>query len=267
MSTSGEAASADLRNAAGDLTGRVVLVTGASGGIGRATALAVARAGAFVVLHDVRADGPIADVARELGDAATVVAVDLADPANVEALWAEALRWKGRIDVLVNNAGIYEAAVVDGEHGAWLDSWNRTLAVNLVSPAALCRSAIATFRAQAGGGIIINMASRAAARGDDPDFWHYAASKAGVVAMTKTIARHYGRDGVTSFAVSPGFVNTTLNDPLVERYGVEFFAQDTGLGEVAEPEDVAGIIAFLATGQARHATGTTIDVNGASYVR
>jgi NAD(P)-dependent dehydrogenase (short-subunit alcohol dehydrogenase family) len=253
--------------AAGDLTGRVVLVTGASGGIGRATARAVAHVGASVVLHDVRADGPVGDVAADLGDAATVVASDLADPASVEVLWAEALRWKGRIDVLVNNAGIYEAAVADGDLEAWLDSWQRTLAVNLVSPAALCRSAISTFRAQPGGGIIINLASRAAARGEDPDYWHYAASKAGVVAMTKTIARQYGRDGVTSFAVAPGFVNTTLNDALVERYGLEFFAQDTGLGEIAEPEDVAGIIAFLATGCARHATGTTIDVNGASYVR
>jgi 3-oxoacyl-[acyl-carrier protein] reductase len=267
MNPPGGAGSSDGRNAAGDLTGRVVLVTGAASGIGRATARAVSRAGASVVLHDARADGAIAEVAGELGDAATVVVCDLANPANADALWAEALGWKGRIDVLVNNAGIYEAAVVDGDPGAWLDSWHRTLAVNLVSPAALCRSAIATFREQPAGGIIINMASRAAARGDDPDYWHYAASKAGVVAMTKTIARHYGRDGVTSFAISPGFVNTALNDPLVERYGVDFFAQDTGLGEVAEPEDVAGIIAFLATGGARHATGTTIDVNGASYVR
>lgn len=254
-------------NHAGDLTGRVVLVTGAGGGIGRATARAVASAGASVVLHDARADGPVGQVAAELGGAATVVVSDLADPSKVDALWAEALRWKGRIDVLVNNAGIYEAAVVDGDAGAWLESWQRTLAINLVSPAALCRAAIATFREQDGGGIIINMASRAAARGEDPDYWHYAASKAGVVAMTKTIARQYGRDGVTSFAISPGFVNTAFNDPLVERYGLDFFAQDTGLGEVAEPEDVAGIIAFLATGGARHATGTTIDVNGASYVR
>ena len=267
MSPSEKAGEPDRNDPTSDLTGRIILVTGASRGIGRATARAVARAGASVVLHDLRADGPIGDLAVELGDAASVVASDLSNPAIVEALWADALRWKGRIDVLVNNAGIYEAAVVDGEAGAWLESWNRTLAINLVSPAALCRAAISTFREQPGGGIIINMASRAAARGEDADYWHYAASKAGVVAMTKTIARQYGRDGVTAFAVSPGFVNTSLNDSLIERYGLAFFAQDTGLGKVAEPEDIAGIIAFLATGQARHATGTTIDVNGASYVR
>ena len=114
---------------------------------------------------------------------------------------------------------------------------------------------------------MINLASRAAFRGEDPEYWHYAAAKAGIVAVTKTIARQYGRDGVTAFAVAPGFVNTPFNDPLVERYGLDFFAQDTGLGEVAGPQDLANVIAFLASGLARHATGTTIDVNGASYVR
>jgi 3-oxoacyl-[acyl-carrier protein] reductase len=258
---------ATSEHSVGDLSDRVILVTGASGGIGGATARALAEAGGFVVLHDVRSDGPIQDLCAEIGDAATIVAADLADPATIEALWTQALGWKGRIDVLVNNAGIYEAAVVEGELGAWLDSWHRTLAINLVSPATLCRSAIKTFREQSGGGIIINLASRAAFRGEDPDYWHYAASKAGIVAMTKTIARQYGRDGITSFGVSPGFVNTPFNDSLVERYGLDFFKRDTGLGEVAEPEDIASIIAFLASGRARHATGTTIDVNGASYVR
>jgi 3-oxoacyl-[acyl-carrier protein] reductase len=135
-----------------------------------------------------------------------------------------------------------------------------------VSPATLCREAIRSFRGQ-GGGIIVNLASRAAFRGEDPEYWHYAAAKAGIVAMTRTIARQYGRDGITAFAVAPGFVNTPFNDALVERYGLDFFAQDTGLGEVAGPQDLANVIVFLASGLARHATGTTIDVNGASYVR
>lgn len=99
------------------------------------------------------------------------------------------------------------------------------------------------------------------------ELWHYAASKVGVVAMTKTIARQYGRQGVTAFAVAPGFVDTPLNRPFVEKYGTEAAAADTGLGEVAQPEDVANVIVFLASGLARHAAGATIDVNGASYVR
>jgi 3-oxoacyl-[acyl-carrier protein] reductase len=249
-----------------DMTDRVVLITGAAGGIGSATARAVASAGARVVLHDLDAAGPVRNLADELGDLALSVGADLTDPRTTPRLWRESVDWRGRVDVLVNNAGIYEPAGADGELDAWTASWERTLRICLVSPATLCREAIRTFREQESGGIIVNLASRAAFRGEDPDYWHYAAAKAGVVAMTRTIARQYGRDGVTAFAVAPGFVNTPFNDPAVARYGLEFFAEDTALGEVAEPVDVANVIAFLASGRARHATGTTIDVNGASYV-
>jgi NAD(P)-dependent dehydrogenase (short-subunit alcohol dehydrogenase family) len=248
-----------------DMTDRVVLVTGAAGGIGAATARALAGAGAQLVVHDLDPEGRVRELAGELGGLA--LAADLADPRGAAALWREALAWRGRLDVLVNNAGIYEPADPEGELEAWVESWQRTLAVCLVSPATLCREAIATFRGQDSGGIIVNLASRAAFRGEDAEYWHYAAAKAGVVAMTRTIARQYGRDGVTAFAVAPGFVNTPFNDPAVARHGLDFFAADTGLGEVAEPADVANVIAFLASGLARHATGTTIDVNGASYVR
>jgi NAD(P)-dependent dehydrogenase (short-subunit alcohol dehydrogenase family) len=122
------------------------------------------------------------------------------------------------------------------------------------------------FSGREGGGIIINLASRAAFRGEDPDYWHYAAAKAGIVAMTKTIARHYGRQGVTAFAIAPGYVDTPFNQVFADTVGVEVAAADTGIGEVAAPQDIANIVAFLASGLARHATGTTIDVNGASYV-
>jgi NAD(P)-dependent dehydrogenase (short-subunit alcohol dehydrogenase family) len=249
-----------------DLTDRVVLVTGAAGGIGSAVARAAAGAGGSLVLHDVRVDG-VERLAGELGSRATVLAADLEDPRAAQELWERALAWRGRLDVLVNNAGIYEPADVDGDLEAWIASWERTLAINLVASATLCRAAVRTFREQEGGGIVVNLASRAAFRDEDPDYWHYAGSKAGVVAMTRTLARQYGRQGITAFAIAPGFVDTPFNRPAVERYGLEPFAQDTGLGEVARPEDVANVVVFLASGLARHATGTTIDVNGASYVR
>jgi NAD(P)-dependent dehydrogenase (short-subunit alcohol dehydrogenase family) len=140
------------------------------------------------------------------------------------------------------------------------------LQVNLVAPGDFCREAIRHFR-KAGGGIIINLASRAAFRGDDADYMHYAASKAGVVAVTRTIARHFGRQGITAFAIAPGFVRTALNKDFFDKFGVEGAAKDIPLGEVAEPEDIANTVAFLASGLAKHATGTTIDLNGASYVR
>jgi 3-oxoacyl-[acyl-carrier protein] reductase len=249
-----------------DLTDRVVLVTGAGGGIGSATARTLAGAGATVVIHDVTSEA-LAPLAEELGTRGHPLPVDLRDRTATQQLWRDALAIRGRIDVLVNNAGIYPPAPLDLELDDWTAVWDLSLGVNLLAPAILCREAIATFSGQAGGGIIVNLASRAAFRGEDPEFWHYAAAKAGMVAMTRTIARQYGRQGVTAFAVAPGYVDTPFNAPFAEKFGVEVAARDTGLGEVAQPQDVANVIAFLASGLARHATGTTIDINGASYVR
>jgi 3-oxoacyl-[acyl-carrier protein] reductase len=250
-----------------DLTDKVVLVTGAGRGIGAAIAREAVGLGARVVAHDVGAGGEAVALAKTLGARQChFIAADLAAGAQIPGLWERALAWQGRIDVLVNNAGIYEPADIDHSFADWARSWDRTLAVNLVAPAHLCREAIRTFR-KAGGGIIVNVASRAAFRGDDPDYMHYAASKAGLVAMTRTIARGYGRDNITAFAIAPGFVNTNLNAAFFERHGLEAAIQTIPLGAVAEPEDVARVVMFLASGLARHATGTTIDINGASYVR
>jgi NAD(P)-dependent dehydrogenase (short-subunit alcohol dehydrogenase family) len=248
-----------------DLTDRVVFVTGAAGAIGSATARTIVSAGGHVVIHD-RPGDPLDSLAEALGDRAAPLSADLADPASADDLWQRAAAAFGRVDVLVNNAGIYPPAPVADPLDAWLAVWDRSLAVNLVSPAVLCRAAVAAFAAQEGGGIIVNLASRAAFRGEDPEYWHYAAAKAGIVAMTRTIARHYGRQGVTAFAIAPGYVDTPFNQAFADTVGVEVAAEQTGLGEVARPQDVANIVAFLASGLARHATGATIDINGASYV-
>jgi NAD(P)-dependent dehydrogenase (short-subunit alcohol dehydrogenase family) len=249
-----------------DLTGKVVLVTGSGRGIGAAIARAVVACGGKVVVHDLRADGPAALRAVLGDDHCAVVTGNLAESPQVTRVWKDAIGWRGRIDVLVNNAGVYEPADIDDPLDDWAASWQRTLEINLKAPAQLCREAIRHFREQ-GGGIIVNLASRAAFRGDDADYQHYAASKAGIVAMTRTIARAYGRSGITAFAVAPGFVRTDLNAGFFAAHGVEGAARDIPLGEVAEPEDIANTVVFLASGLARHATGTTIDINGASYVR
>jgi 3-oxoacyl-[acyl-carrier protein] reductase len=249
-----------------DLTGRIAMITGAAGGIGSATARTIAGAGGTVLIHDV-AVGGLAALAEELGERAHALTADLRDRAATQGLWRDALAIHGRIDVLVNNAGIYPPAPLDLPLDDWTAVWDLSLDVNLIAPAILCRAAIGTYAGQPEGGIIVNLASRAAFRGEDPEFWHYAAAKAGIVAMTRTIARQYGRQGVTAFAIAPGYVDTDFNRPFAGKFGVEAAARDTALGEVAQPQDVANVIAFLASGLARHATGTTIDINGASYVR
>jgi 3-oxoacyl-[acyl-carrier protein] reductase len=234
-----------------ELDNRIVLITGAAGGIGSAVARTVIAGGGYALVHDINAEA-IARLADELGERATPLTADLSDGASTAQLWEDALAVHGRIDVLVNNGGIYPPAPLESSLDSWLAVWDISLAVNLKAPAILCRAAVATYTDQPTGGIIINLASRAAFRGEDPEYWHYAAAKAGIVAMTRTIA---------------GYVDTSLNRVFAETVGIEAAAEQTGLGEVAQPQDVANVIAFLATGLARHATGTTIDVNGASYVR
>lgn len=248
------------------LDNRIVLITGAAGGIGSAVARTVVAEGGKALIHDVN-QGAVEALASELGAQATALTADLSDPAATAQLWHDALAVHGRIDTLVNNAGIYPEAPLEMPLDEWMQVWDISLAVNLKAPAILCKEAVTTYSAQDQGGIIINLASRAAFRGEDPDYWHYAAAKGGVVPMTRTIARNYGRQGVTAFAIAPGYVDTSFNQLFRDTVGVEVAAEQTGLGEVAQPQDIANVIAFLASGKAKHATGTTIDINGASYVR
>jgi len=192
---------------------------------------------------------------------------DLADPATPAHLWASALaRLGGRIDVLINNAGIFEAAPIDLPDPEWSAAWARTMQVNLTASAELCRHAVRHFLEQ-GGGRIVNIASRAAHRGDSPAHWHYAASKAGMVAMTKTIARAYAAQGVYAFAVCPGFTMTGMADDYLASRGGEKLLADIPLGKVTDPQEVAEVAAFCALDAPPSMTGAVLDINGASYVR
>lgn len=195
------------------------------------------------------------------------VAADLTDPTAPRRIWEEALeRLDGRIDVLVNNAGIFEAASIDAPDISWTEAWNRTMQINLTASAELCRLAVLHFRRH-GGGRIVNIASRAAHRGDSPAHWHYAASKAGMVAMTKTIARGYAAENILAFAVSPGFTMTGMADDYLSSRGGDTLLADIPLGRVAEPREIADTVKFLALDAPASMTGAVIDINGASYVR
>ena len=232
-----------------------ILITGASRGIGAAALDLFQSTGHNALGHSTMGS-------------ATLVAGDLADPAAPRRIWDAALdRLGGRIDVLVNNAGIYEDIADDSPDADWHAAWARTLTVNLQAAADLCRLAVGHFR-EAGGGRIVNVASRAGHRGDSPAHWHYAASKAALLGITKTIARGYARDNILAFAVSPGFTMTGM----VEEYmasrnlGASVLAE-IPLGRVAEAQEVAEAIRWLAIDAPAASTGSTIDVNGASYVR
>jgi len=257
-----------------DLTGKTALVTGASRGIGRAVAEQLAGAGATVAVHHSgRNSEAAAALAERLGG--HEIAADLANPREAKRLWDEALDVLGTVDVVVANAGVFVEADPEVPLDDWLAAWDQTLSVNLTSLAVLSREAVNHWAArhaesdrQPGEivGRLVTVSSRAAFRGDDPAFLAYAASKGGVVALTKSIARGWGRRGVAAFGVAPGFTATDMASGALAEDADGLRAQ-TSLGAIAEPEEVAPTVVFLASGLADHATGTTVDVNGASYVR
>ncbi|TXC69738.1 SDR family oxidoreductase [Sphingomonas ginsenosidivorax] len=232
-----------------------ILLTGSSRGIGAAIHQALGDAGATVIGHGT----------------ASGIPADFADPAAPRALWDAALEQAGgTIDVLVNNAGVFEASPLEADD--WTANWDRTMRINLTASAELCRLAVLHWQARAasgwkGGGRIVNIASRAAYRGDSPAHWHYAASKAGMVAMTKTIARGYARQGILAFAVCPGFTMTGMAEDYLESRGGDALLADIPLGKVADPAEVASVARYCALEAPASMTGAVIDVNGASYVR
>ncbi|MEP0548596.1 MAG: SDR family oxidoreductase [Rhodothermales bacterium] len=248
-----------------DLSGLHVLVTGASRGIGRAAAEALAAAGATVGVHYHRNATAARELAESLGNGAQAFGADLADADAAAGLFAEAVEAFGRVDVLVNNAGVAEGVALDAPDGDWLAVWERTMAVNLTAVGVLCRAATTHF-AEHGGGRIINVASRAAFRGDTPEYVAYAASKGGVVALTRSLARGLGKQGIVAFTLAPGFTRTDMAQPFIDTYGVDYATSDLALDRMTEPADIAPTIVFLASGQMDHATGATIDLNAGSYV-
>ena len=227
----------------------IVLVTGSTHGIGRAIAEALAACGCTVIRHGSKE-------------------ADFAEPGAPQRLWESALdRAGGRIDVLVNNAGLFAANPLDASDIAWLDAWEDTLRINLSAAAQLSRFAVRHWQAQGRGGRIVHIASRAGFRGDSPAHWHYAAAKGGMIALHKTIARAYAGDDILSFAIAPGFTDTAMADDYLLSRGGPALLADIPLGRVATPEEIAKIAVFCALDAPPSMTGATIDANGASYVR
>jgi NAD(P)-dependent dehydrogenase (short-subunit alcohol dehydrogenase family) len=252
-----------------DLAGRVVLLTGASSGIGAATAKALgARGAALVAQYGTSREGAEAAVAGVPEDRRLLLQSDFTQPGSARGLFAQALAWRGRIDVVVANAGTLRETPFDGSDELWDDAWEETLRVNLLEPAGLMREAVKHFL-EAGGGTIIALSSWAAERGSAiAKLSAYAASKAAVRNVAQTIARNHAKDGILAYVVAPGIVHTRMSEiSAVERGGIEGLNAALAMGEMVPPEEVAELIAFLASGRSRHLSGATIDVNGATYIR
>jgi NAD(P)-dependent dehydrogenase (short-subunit alcohol dehydrogenase family) len=245
--------------------GRAVLVTGASRGIGAAVARAFAEEGERVALHYGSRREQTERVAASLpGDGHVVVGADLADPEAVHDMVETAAAALGGIDVLVNNAGVIaEHPITETSYADWQRAWSHTVGVNLVGAANVTWCAV---QHMGRGGRIVNVASRGAFRGE-PRQPAYGASKAGLVAFGQSLARALGPAGISVTAVAPGFTDTDMAAEALAGEQGQRRRAESPLGRIATPQDIAAAVLFLASPQAELASGTVLDVNGASHLR
>ena len=250
-----------------DFIDKRVLITGGARGIGRAVAQAFAERGANIAIayksnHDAAKDM----LASLEGDAHIAIAGDIAVPSFAKDLIDQTVQSLGGLDILVNNAGIFRAHPIDTvSFDDWQEKWHATLTVNLLAPANLCYHA-AQHMINAGGGRIVNVSSRGAFRGE-PESPAYGASKAGLNAMTQSLAQKLAPHNIFVAAVAPGFVETDMARDVLNGPRGNDLRNQSPLKRVAKPEEVAHAVLFLASKGAEFSTGAIIDVNGASYLR
>ena len=238
-----------------DLTGKTALITGASGGIGGAIANALHGAGATVGLSGTRVE-PLEALAAELGERAHVLPCNLGDADAVEGLPKQAIAAMGGLDILVNNAGITRDQIFMRMSD---EEWAQVLDVNLTSSMRLCRGVMRPMM-KARWGRIINISSIVGATGN-PGQANYAASKAGLVGMTKSIAYEVASRGITANAIAPGFIATAMTDKLSDEQKDKINAQIPA-ARMGTPEEIAAAVLYLASPEAGYVTGTTVHVNG-----
>ncbi|MCB1330895.1 MAG: 3-oxoacyl-[acyl-carrier-protein] reductase [Maritimibacter sp.] len=238
-----------------DLTGKSALVTGASGGIGGAIARALHGAGATVGLSGTR-EAPLEALAAELGDRTHVLPCNLSDPDAVDALPKRAAEAMGAVDILVNNAGITRDQVFMRMSD---DDWQAVIDVNLTATMRLCRGVMRPMM-KARWGRIVNISSIVGATGN-PGQANYAASKAGMVGMTKSIAYEVASRGITANCIAPGFIATAMTDKLTDDQKAKIDAQIPA-ARMGTPEEIAAAALYLASPEAAYVTGTTLHVNG-----
>mgnify|MGYP006149241041 CR=1 FL=1 len=242
-----------------------ILVTGASRGIGRAIAEQLSDSGAEVLIHFNKNLEEAKSLQNSLPNKSHLVPCDLSDLNSVKGWIPDLIKAYGPIDAIVNNAGIAISIADDKEIDEWTDAWLKTMDVNINALAIISKEFVEHARRMKNGRII-NISSRAAFRGDTPDYLAYAASKAAIVSYTKSIARYYGKEGIKAFVIAPGFTRTDMAQDFMDQYGESYALDDIALTELTEPKDIAPMVALLCSGLADHATGCTIDINAASYV-
>ena len=253
-----------------DLSGKTILVTGASKGIGAEIVRTLGDAGAHVIAHYRSDRSGVSNACRGIDNARKLlVQADFSRLDDVEALWDAASSWRDRVDVVINNAAVMLWQGGFGEPlTAWDETWQRTLHINVLAPARLIRRAVEHFT-ERGGGVIVTISSWTAQKGvTNPDNIAYGASKAAIHNATQTVARAYAHEGILAYVIAPGVVRTRLSEQFAATQGGESaITESLAMKEWVPPKEIAELVAYLSSGQVRHLSGATLDVNGASYIR
>ncbi|MBT0812474.1 SDR family oxidoreductase [Litoribacter ruber] len=248
-----------------NLSGHRILVTGASRGIGKAIAQQLSASGAEVLLHYNNSEKDVLELQKSLPNPSHPVACDLSDLDAVMGWIPVLVETYGKIDAVVNNAGIAISTPDNAPAIDWTSSWLKTMDVNINALAIISKEFVEHARNNKNGRIV-NISSRAAFRGDTPDYLAYAASKAAIVSFTRSLARYYGKEGIKAFIIAPGFTKTDMAQDFMDQYGEDFALNDIALSQLTEPKDIAPMVTLLCSGLADHSTGCTIDMNAGSYV-
>lgn len=249
-----------------NLSGLNILVTGASKGIGKAIATKLAEAGASIGVHYNESAREAESLASIIGNQSRAFQADLSKEGEASKLFERVSLEMGSLEILINNAGVAIPSKMDESEKDWLDKWNTTMMINLTSPSLLCKKAVEHFIKQKASGRIINIASKAAFQGDKEEYIGYAASKAGLISLTHSIARNFGNQGIKAFSIAPGFVRTEMAQEFIKQFGEEEIKGDIALERMTEAKDIAPLVTFISSGMADHATGSTFDVNAGSYM-
>ena len=247
-----------------------ILITGSSTGIGFQIAKDLLKEGHDLALHYNSNNSKIKELVSENKDRSFMVQADLSKERGAFDLFEKIYKKMGFPDTIINNAGIAESAPINLENKLWINNFDKTISVNLKSPSVLSKLFIEKKRKEkiTKKFRIINIASRAAFRGEVEDFISYACSKGGLISLTKTIARSFGKkDNIFAFSVAPGFVNTEMAQSFIKENGEDFVKKGIQLNRLTEPKDISPVVSLICTGKMDHSTGSTIDINAGSYLR
>lgn len=249
-----------------ELRGKHILVTGASQGIGRAIAWELMAQGGRVVVHYNTNERAARELIAEFPNThSEMVQADLGKPEAVSHLFNESLNLLGHLDTVIFNAGVFIPHPVAQSPEDWYQVWKKTLSINLDSVGQLTQLGITHFMNR-GGGRFIYIGSRAAFRGETAEYLAYAASKGGITSLSRSVARSFGKAGITSFVIAPGFTRTAMAESFIASHGEALLLDEIALPELTQPSHIAPFTAFICSGRMDHATGTVIDFNAGSYM-